>query len=196
MAAPAQPTRNAESARQDELLVWECLHGNRAAWSALIDKYKNLIFSIPIKRGLSRDEASDIFQSVCLSLVSELPRLREPRALAAWLIQTTSHQCFRRHHESMRYAENMLTKEVSRDEPAAAPEAILIELEREQMVREAVSELSADCQRLVELLFYRMRPLNYDEIADTLRVPKGSIGPTRMRCLERLRKILSNKGFG
>src|SRR5947209_3196055 len=83
------------SSTQDGLLVAECLKGNEEAWSALIDKYKNLIFSIPIKYGFSRDEAAEIFQAVCVSMLQELSNLREPRALAAWLIRITSHKCFR-----------------------------------------------------------------------------------------------------
>ena len=62
-----------------ERLVRECCKGNQAAWSALIEKYKNLIFSVPIKFGLSREDAADIFQAVCLDLLTDLPRLREPK---------------------------------------------------------------------------------------------------------------------
>ncbi|MFZ3363707.1 MAG: hypothetical protein WA153_09715, partial [Candidatus Acidiferrales bacterium] len=65
----------------DTRLVKECLRGSEAAWSALIDKYKNLIFSIPIKYGFSSDDATDIFQAVCVELLSELPKLRKPKAL-------------------------------------------------------------------------------------------------------------------
>src|SRR5690242_17193232 len=83
------------SPRQDDFLVQECLKGSEEAWSALIDKYKNLIFSIPIKYGFSRDEATEIFQAVWVSVLQELSQLREPRALAAWLIQMTTHKCFR-----------------------------------------------------------------------------------------------------
>jgi DNA-directed RNA polymerase specialized sigma24 family protein len=63
------------------------------------------------------------------------------------------------------------------------------------MVRDAMSELPADCKRLVELLFYRAPPPSYDDLALALEVPKGSIGPTRMRCLEKLRRLLEKNGF-
>jgi DNA-directed RNA polymerase specialized sigma24 family protein len=76
-----------------ERLVRECCEGNQAAWSALIEKYKNLIFSVPIKFGLSRGDAADIFQAVCLDLPSDLPQLREPRALPKWLMRTSYHKC-------------------------------------------------------------------------------------------------------
>jgi len=76
----------------DERLVAECLNGTEQAWSALIDKYKNLIYSIPIKLGM-HDDAADIFQAVCLDLLSDLPKLREPRALPKWLIADLLSQC-------------------------------------------------------------------------------------------------------
>ena len=71
----------------------ECLEGDEQAWSALIDKYKNLIYSIPIKYGLPRDDAGEIFQQVCLRLLSDLSSLRDPQSLGGWLITVTSHKC-------------------------------------------------------------------------------------------------------
>src|SRR5438094_741301 len=94
-----------ESANEDEVLVRECLKGNKLAWSALIEKYKNLIFSIPMKRGFSREDASEIFQSVCLTLLNEISNLREPRALAAWLIRSTSHQCLGLRRKQRRFVD-------------------------------------------------------------------------------------------
>ena len=82
--APGRAKQLADSARSDEQLVRDCLKGKDSAWSALIFKYKNLIFSIPIPYGFSEEDAADIFQAVCMDLLAELPRLREPKALA-WL---------------------------------------------------------------------------------------------------------------
>lgn len=195
MSASAKTVRKMQASPQDEFLVKECLSGNEAAWSALIDKYKNLVFSIPIKRGFSSDDAADIFQSVCLALVSELPRLRRPRALPAWLIQTTSRKCFRWQDTSRRYTGAELQEETLLDDSSKVPEELVAELEREHIVRDAVSELSTDCKRLVELLFYQTPAPSYDDLAVALGTPKGSIGPTRIRCLEKLRRLLQEKGF-
>ena len=79
----------------NERLVRECCKGNQAAWSALIEKYKNLIFSVPIKFGLSRDDAADIFQAVCLDLLSDLPSIARAAALPKWLMQASYHKCLR-----------------------------------------------------------------------------------------------------
>jgi DNA-directed RNA polymerase specialized sigma24 family protein len=80
--------------KSDRELVHSCLRGSQEAWNFLIDKYKNLIFSIPIRYGFSREEAADIFQAVFLELIQELPKLREPKALPKWLMQVTAHKCF------------------------------------------------------------------------------------------------------
>ena len=74
----------------DARLVRECLRGSDTAWAALIEKYKNLIFSIPIRQGIPRQDAADIFQRVCLLLLAELKHLRRVVALPMWLIRVTS----------------------------------------------------------------------------------------------------------
>jgi RNA polymerase sigma factor (sigma-70 family) len=181
------------SFRDDERLVGECLSGSEKAWAALVDKYKNLIFSIPIKYGFSEDDASEIFQAVCLTMLDELSRLRDPRALAAWLIHLTARKCTRSQSAGRRLADSKLADNAVESEKL--PEQLFYEVEREQMVREAVAELPQDCARLITLLFFENPPLRYDEAAQTLGVAKGSIGATRMRCLEKLRRSLERKGF-
>ena len=75
------------------------------------------------------------------------------------------------------------------------PQGLLEELEREQMVRESLVEASPECRRLIDLLFFNSPPLRYDEAAQALGFARGSIGATRMRCLEKLRSSLEKKGF-
>ena len=82
-------------ASSDARLVKDCLAGSEDAWSLLIEKYKSLIYSIPVKYGLPPQEAADVFQATCVELLARLPELREPRALAKWLMQVAHHQCYR-----------------------------------------------------------------------------------------------------
>ncbi len=86
---------NPRKAWDDTRLVKECLAGNEEAWSLLIDKYKALIYSIPVKYNLPPHEAADVFQLTCMELLTRLPQLREPRALPKWLMQVAHHQCYR-----------------------------------------------------------------------------------------------------
>src|SRR6202140_4502003 len=91
----AAAEKRAAPAWDDTRLVKECLRGNEQAWSLLIDKYKALIYSIPVKYGLPPQEAADVFQSTCMELLTRLPGLREPKALPKWLMQVAHHQSYR-----------------------------------------------------------------------------------------------------
>ena len=75
-------------------IVAECLAGDERAWSALIERYKHLIYAIPIRYGAPHQDAADIFQAVCLDLFNELPRLRDAEALQGWLIRVTTNKCY------------------------------------------------------------------------------------------------------
>ncbi len=179
----------------DEVLVRECVNGNKAAWSALIEKYKGLIFSIPMKRGFSREDANEIFQSVCLTLLRELSTLREPKALPAWLIRSTSHQCLAWRRKQRRFMEDPMDENSQAEDPGRLPDNVLQELEREQIVRQVIGEQSPDCRQLIELLFFRTPPIPYAEAARRLGMATGSIGATRGRCLDKLRQALDRRSF-
>jgi RNA polymerase sigma factor (sigma-70 family) len=179
----------------DTRLVRECLDGGEEAWCALISKYKNLIFSIPMKYGFSSDDSTDIFQAVCLELLSELPKLRKVKALPKWIMQITAHKCFHRKQQERRTeVSDPNDKQFEKSTPARAEE-ILREAEDEQGLRQAMSELSPRCRQLVQMLFYDEPARPYQEIAETLGIAVGSIGFIRQRCLERLRKRLLEEGF-
>ena len=154
-----------------------------------------IIFSIPIKYGFSADESTDIFQAVCLDLLSELPKLRKVKALPKWIMQVTAHKCFHRKQQERRTeVSDPDDKQFEQSTPARAEE-ILREAEDEQGLRQAMSELSPRCRQLVRMLFYDEPARPYQEIADTLGIAVGSIGFIRQRCLERLRKRLLEAGF-
>ena len=179
----------------DTRLVRECLGGGEEAWCALISKYKNLIFSIPVKYGFSADESTDIFQAVCLELLSELPKLRKVKALPKWIMQITAHKCFHRKQQERRTeVSDPNDKQFEKSTPARAEE-ILREAEDEQGLRQAMSELTPRCRQLVQMLFYDEPARPYQEIAEALGIAVGSIGFIRQRCLERLRKRLLEEGF-
>lgn len=189
------PTPDAlKGSREDEVLVRECLSGNREAWSALIGKYKKLIFSIPIKYGFSTEDSTEIFQAVCVTLLSDLSQLREPRALAAWIIRATAHKCWSFRRDQRKYGEAQV-EELETESVEKLPDTLLQELEREQLLREAIREQAPECKRLIELLFFSNPPIPYAEAARALGMAKGSIGATRIRCLEKLRRALEKREF-
>jgi RNA polymerase sigma factor (sigma-70 family) len=179
----------------DTRLVRACLNGNEQAWEKLIAKYKNLIYSIPLKYGATPQDAADIFQSVCLELFSELPRLRKAEALRSWIINVTAHQAFHWKRKFRRRAEEELTAFDEEQLSSALPPDLLEEVEREQMLREAVAALPPRCQEMIKLLFYQAEPISYRDLAARLGLATGSIGFIRGRCLKQLEQALQKLGF-
>jgi RNA polymerase sigma factor (sigma-70 family) len=177
-------------------LVAGCLTGDERAWHILLDRYKNLIYSIPLRYGAPHQDAADIFQAVCLDLFNELPRLRDAEALQGWLIRVTTHKCYhwkrRQAAQESNLAEDQMEGISASDQ--IQPE-VIESLEREQMVREALVQLPSRCREMIELLFFEQPPIPYNEVAKRLRLAKGSIGFIRGRCLKRLKKLLEEKGF-
>lgn len=179
----------------DAELVRKCLSGSEAAWRGLIDKYKNLIFSIPVKYGFSKDDATDIFQAVCVEILSELPKLRKPNALPKWIMQVTAHKCFRHKRQLLRMAPTLSEKQMPERGIPPEAEQILQEAEEEQKFRQALSELPPRCQKLIHMLFFEEPARPYQAIAAELGLAPGSIGFIRQRCLDRLRSRLEQAGF-
>lgn len=179
----------------DTTLVKRCLSGQEEAWSQLIDKYKALIYSIPVKYGLPPQEAADVFQGTCMELLTHLKNLREPRALPKWLIQVAHHKCYHWKRQQQRLVSSDAETEVPEPEIPAVAEMLVRQTEEEQMLREAMGNLAPRCRKLVEMLFFEFPSRPYSEIANELNLAVGSIGLTRQKCIESLRKHLDELGF-
>jgi len=181
----------------DKRLVEECLNGGEAAWSALVDKYKNLIYSIILKYRANSEEAADLFQSVWLDAYNDLSKLRKRDALKPWLISLTTHKCYhwkkKQKRQEFQEIDEIDTEEL--EEHTATAPMFLEELERDQLVRDAILSLNARCQEMIRLLFFTSPPLPYKEVAERLGLATGSIGFIRGRCLQRLQKALEKEGF-
>ena len=183
------------AAWSDTRLVKACLSGDEEAWSSLIDKYKALIYSIPVKYGLSQQEAADVFQATCTELLVRLPELREPRALPKWLMQVAHHESYRWKRQSQRTVSRDAETDLPEPTTPAIAESLFQQTQEEQMLREAITVLTPQCRRLVELLFFETPSRPYSEVAAQLGLAVGSIGFTRQKCLERLRARLDELGF-
>jgi RNA polymerase sigma factor (sigma-70 family) len=181
------------TASSDERLIQRCLKGDQEARSELIDKYKNLIYSIPIKLGMYQD-AGDIFQAVCVELLSQLPQLREHRALPKWLMQTSYRKCLRYLAAANRQVD-VDPADIEEPQDDETLEHLLVQLEKEQMLRDAIAALPERCGQMIDMLFFEIPARPYEEIARELGLATGSIGFIRGRCLTRLRKHLEKKGF-
>lgn len=186
----------AQTIRPDAELLFECRNGSETAWSALVDKYRNLIFAIPSRYGFSRDECTDIFQEVCLDLLRELSRLREPQALPKWLIQVCAHKCY--HWKKKRQRMILVGEEPFPDTgKKSLPDVhrILEDAQSEQILHDAISLMPQRCQQLIQMLFFEEPVLRYREVSQKLAIAQGSVATIRQRCLDRLQKTLGEMGF-
>ncbi|HKD78962.1 MAG TPA: sigma-70 family RNA polymerase sigma factor [Candidatus Angelobacter sp.] len=181
---------------EDEWLVQGCLQRDQRAWEELIDKYKRLIFSIPIKYGASPDDAADVFQAVCIEVLNSLPQLKSAQSLRSWLITVTIRQSYRWKKRQANHVElDAMERDAAEGIASTTYADTLAQLEQEQIVREVVSQLTPRHRELVRLLFFEQPALPYAEVARRLGLATGSIGFIRGRCLEKLRKALLEHGF-
>jgi len=188
-------TKKPAAAWNDARLVKECLSGSEQAWSLLIEKYRALIYSIPVKYGLPPQDAADVFQATCVELLTRLPQLREPAALPKWLMQVAHHQCYRWKRQSQRMVSRDAEPDLPEPETPAIAEALVQQTQEEQMLREAMAVLGPKCRRLIELLFFETPSRPYQDVARELGLAVGSIGFTRQKCIDRLRRRLGELGL-
>jgi RNA polymerase sigma factor (sigma-70 family) len=191
----ASALKKPATAWNDTRLVRECLAGGQEAWSLLIEKYKALIYSIPVKYGLPPHEAADVFQATCLELLARLPELREPRALPKWLIQVAHHQCCSWKRETQRVISRDSHPDLPEPETPALAETLVQQTYQEEMLREAMAALAPKCRRLIELLFFETPSRPYAEVARELGFAVGTIGSARQKCITQLRRKLDELGF-
>jgi len=182
----------------DEALVLACRRGDATAWEMLIARYQRLVFSIPRRAGLDAELSAEVFQQVFKILLEQLDQIEQPMYIGAWLA-TTARREARRVRQRERAIPLTPTDGEDKDndipDTALLPDEVLLRLEEQHKVRTAVTALDDRCRRLLMLLFYRPDPLPYAEIAATIGTTEGSIGPTRARCLQKLRRLLESAGF-
>lgn len=187
--------RSPDPGWSDGRLVRECLNGDEAAWAALVDKYKNLVYSVVLKYGVGAEEAPDVFQSVWLDAHNDLPKLRKKAAFKAWLISLTTHKCYHwRKRQQRRELHEVDCGDDLEDRMSDEP-SFVDKLERDQLVRESIFALPPRCREMIKLLFFTFPPRPYQEVAKELGLATGSIGFIRRRCLQRLQKMLEKHGL-
>lgn len=180
-------------------LVQRCLHGDAGAWRALVERYARLVHSIPARQGLSPAEIDDVGQEVFLALAQNLHTIEDAERLPAWLVTTTRRVCWRlnaRRRSEQPLEENTGEEDEGRTtrrqlaSPLPTPDEALANWDRQETLRQALGQLGQRCRDLLTLIFLDPQEPGYDEISARLGMPKGSIGPTRNRCLQQLRSLL------
>jgi RNA polymerase sigma factor (sigma-70 family) len=183
-----------ETARNDILqpdrdLIRACRSGDARAWERLLDKYERLVFSISLNYGLTTDDAADVTQITFTILLQNLKTLPDEIRLSSWLATVARRHTWRLLARNRREA-------VNPDEDLAGNEAlggIVDNKERWELAEwlsQGLSLLDEHCRRLLLALYFDAEQPSYAHVADQLKMPIGSIGPTRARCLEQMRRNL------
>lgn len=185
-------------------LVQRCRRGEAAAWRQLVQRYAALVHSIPVRYGLTPPEVDDIGQEVFLALAQGLHQLEEPERLPAWLITTTRRLTWRAIQKSKLeqpaadgdLADTLAAQQakiLTRTVPTISE--VVAGWQRQEVIQQGLQRLGERCRVLLYLIFLDPTEPSYDDVSARLDIPKGSIGPTRNRCLQRLRAILEGLGF-
>lgn len=173
-----------------EELVAAALDDDQAAWQQIVDRHTGLVWSVVRGFRLGDAEASDVAQTVWLRLVENLPRVHQPAALPGWLATTARRESIRALRRGQREVPTESALEAEGEAPDEdSPEWHVLSDERQRAVWRAVSTLALRCQQLLRALAYDAGH-SYAEISAALDMPIGSIGPTRSRCLQQLRRAL------
>jgi len=171
----------------DTDLLARCRADDQDAWKILVERYAALVLSVPRRYGLRPERAEDVFGEVCVALVKALPQIRDGQALPQWLIRTATRATW----EAARKDRVAMTPD---DLPpltgAAPPDELIAAFEEEHRVRAALKRIAARCRKLLTILYFTPETPSYDDVAREMKMPRGSLGPTRARCLEKLRAEL------
>jgi RNA polymerase sigma factor (sigma-70 family) len=174
-------------------LVGRAGDGDRLAWRQLVERYAPLVWAVCRRYGLTRADADDVAATVWLRLVEGLRTIREPAALPGWLATTSRREALQVLKRNGRQIPTDDRDVVDGSVPAS--DDWLLREERYIALRSAFPELSDQCRRLLSMLF-RDPPASYADIGATMEMPIGAIGPTRQRCLDRLRRMPALAAFG
>lgn len=182
----------------DAALAARCNRGESAAWAVLVRRYQRLVYTIVRRIGLDDHAAADVFQTVFSRLITHLPQLNQADRLQAWIVTTAKREALLQRSRGMRTVSMTADDDDGATSPAhdvadesPLPEEQLDALQTQNQVRNALERMDERCRTLLTLLYHDADDaVAYDEVARRLDMPLGSVGPTRARCLGKLRKLL------
>lgn len=186
----------------DAALVARCRRGDASAWSALVQRYQRLVYTIVRRIGLDEHAAADVFQTVFVRLMEHLPKLSDPTRLQAWIVTTAKREALLQRKRGLRTVTLTSNDDDSSDtssgewdiaDEALLPDEALEAAQSHNMVRNGLERLDTHCRDLLTMLYrYDDDKIAYEDVARRMDMPVGSIGPTRARCLGKLRKLVES----
>ncbi len=180
----------------DTELIAACRAGARDAWLRLVQRYEGLVFSVPLHHGLTRDESEDVVQTTFEILLQSLNELRADSNLSAWLCTVARRHTWRLIKRNAKEVHPEIAGDLDWAqfaEALSAGESQAFEhWELADLLNRGLAELGGRCREMLIALYFDVDKPSYVDLAERWGVPLGTIGPTRARCLERLRQILSD----
>ena len=171
--------------------------GDQGSWDWLVDRYSRLVWGVIRANGLNHTDAQDAYQWTWLRLLDRMDTVREPARLPGWLATTARNEClgiWRRQGRAAPTDDEVLDR-VAGSAPAADQSTLLAD--RDSTLWKAFGRLTVRCQRVLRVLVADAEdgPPEYTAAAVALEMPVGSLGPTRRRCLDKLRELLGEEGI-
>jgi RNA polymerase sigma factor (sigma-70 family) len=176
-------------------LVRCAAEGDSDAWNQLVERFAGMVWAVARSYRLNASDAADVSQTTWLRLVQHLDRIEQPERVGAWLAITARHEALRVARQASRQlpiGDHIIIDLIAED--GVSNDDALLANERARELWALVMRLPARCQLILRLLTADP-PLSYRDLGEALDMPIGSIGPTRARCLEHLRKIASSAGI-
>jgi RNA polymerase sigma factor (sigma-70 family) len=177
-------------------LLARASRGDAAAWNAIVERFASLLWAVARGHRLSNEDAADVVQNTWLKLLDHLDSITQPEALAGWLSTTARYESLailrKRGREHLVRDDDLATNVL--DEQALELDAVLLDNERDAQLWRSFGHLSERCRVLLRALMASDRP-NYRAISEALGMSVGSIGPTRMRCLDKLRDLVGSGDY-
>ena len=182
---------HATTHKEDMDLLQSCRQGDGAAWNQLLDKYERLVYSIALNHGLSVDDAADIVQLTFTFFLENLDSLRDDSNIGGWLATVARRHTWRILAKQNRVHPEAVDSDVVETLlPSGQIENHLERWELAEWLNQGLNLLNQRCRNLLIALYLDPQEPSYADIAASMKMAEGSIGPTRARCLERLKQML------
>lgn len=176
----------------DSELIAGCRAGDGAGWKAVVARFGNLVYSVCRSTGLSEADASDITQQTFCILHDSLDRLHTDTRLGPWLATVARRHSWRVRARQKREAVEAPDELAQRFEASSKEVGESAAWEQLEWLHHGLSLIDERCRELLTELYLRPEPATYEAVAQRLDIAVGSIGPTRARCLEKLRQLLES----
>ena len=158
-----------------------------------MSRYRGLVYSYA-NRVLPEHDCDEVFQETFIAFYKQLEKLRQTENLAFWFAKVAERNTWKVLHRSRRSDTDSLPEEYEVEDPELIPNQVHERAALQELIRQNIGRLDSKCQALLTRLFYETEESDYQELARDLGIAMGSVGPTRNRCLVKLKKMLESEG--